>query len=385
MSHELMTLRDEYFFSIYVLLITYIHSLIASIPPLTQTFLSFPQTLFLMNTIHPDRVKQFFFLGLLVVLGWVLFRELQNFLPAFLGALTFYVLMRKWMFRLIKRRWKNTMAAVVLMLLSFLIIMLPIYFMVNMLSSKVIYLIQHSEQISGSLKVFINGIEKRLGYEILNDENIQKLSDLTMKELPVLLGATFNTLTTIIMMYFILYFMLTNAGKIENWFNSFFPLRRDNLQLLRTEIHNMVVSNAVGIPLIALLQGTIALIGYLILGVKEPFLWFGITCFTAMIPVLGAALAYVPLSIIFFAGGETWRGVALLIFGFGFIGTVDNIFRFWLQKKIGDVHPLITVFGVIIGVPLFGFIGLIFGPLLISMFLLLIKIYGIEFNSTEYE
>lgn len=336
-----------------------------------------------MTTLHPDKVKQFFFLGILVLLGWVLFQELQSFIPAALGALTFYVLMRKWMFRLCKRGWKKGLAAVVLMLLSFLIIMLPIYFMVNMLSSKVIYLIQHSDEITQSLKTFINDLEKRLGYEILNDENIQKLSDLIMKELPALLGATFSTLTTIVMMYFILYFMLVSGDKMEKWFNDFFPLKPANIQLLRKEIHNMVVSNAVGIPLIALLQGSVALIGYLILGVKEPFLWFGITCFTAMIPVLGAALAYVPLGIIFFANGETWRGIALLIFGFGFIGTVDNVFRFWLQRKIGDVHPLITVFGVLIGVPLFGFIGLIFGPLLISMFILLIKIYGVEFNLVD--
>ena len=59
----------------------------------------------------------------------------------------------------------------------------------------------------------------------------------------------------------------------------------------------------------------------------------------------------------------------MLIYGFGVIGTVDNIFRFILQKKLGDVHPLITVFGVIIGLNIFGFIGLIFGPILISMFI----------------
>ena len=99
-----------------------------------------------------------------------------------------------------------------------------------------------------------------------------------------------------------------------------------------------------------------------------------------MLPIVGAALAYVPLAIIFFVGGETWRGVAMLLFGFGIIGTVDNIFRFWLQKKIGDVHPLITVFGVILGLKLFGFVGLIFGPLLISVFILLIRIYRLEFS-----
>ena len=69
----------------------------------------------------------------------------------------------------------------------------------------------------------------------------------------------------------------------------------------------------------------------------------------------------------------------MLIYGFGVIGTADNVLRFTLLRKLGDVHPLTTVFGVIIGLNLFGFIGLIFGPLLISLFILLLRIYSTEF------
>ena len=141
----------------------------------------------------------------------------------------------------------------------------------------------------------------------------------------------------------------------------------------------MVISNAIGIPIIALLQGIVGLIGYLIIGVKDPLFWFVVTSITAMLPVVGAALAYVPLALIFFANNQNWQGFFMLIYGFGVIGTVDNIFRFTLQRKIGNVHPLITVFGVIIGLKIFGFIGLIFGPLLISLFILLLKIYTSEF------
>ena len=80
-----------------------------------------------------------------------------------------------------------------------------------------------------------------------------------------------------------------------------------------------------------------------------------------------------------FVQGERGKGIAMGIWGFGLIGLVDNLFRFILNKKLGDIHPLITVFGVIVGIQLFGFIGLIFGPLLISMFILLLKIYSSEF------
>jgi predicted PurR-regulated permease PerM len=110
-----------------------------------------------------------------------------------------------------------------------------------------------------------------------------------------------------------------------------------------------------------------------------------ITCLASMLPVFGAALAYIPVALLFFAAGDTTRGIFMLLYGFIIIGTVDNLFRFWILKRIGDVHPLITGFGVLIGVSLFGFIGLIFGPILISLFLVLIKIYANEFNIHKRE
>ncbi len=90
-----------------------------------------------------------------------------------------------------------------------------------------------------------------------------------------------------------------------------------------------------------------------------------------------------PLAIIFFASDQSGQGIAMLIFGFGIIGIVDNVLRFTLLKRLGDVHPHTTVFGVIIGLKLFGFIGLIFGPLLNSLFILLLKIYSSEFITKQ--
>jgi predicted PurR-regulated permease PerM len=100
-----------------------------------------------------------------------------------------------------------------------------------------------------------------------------------------------------------------------------------------------------------------------------------------MIPLVGSALVYVPLSVIQFVNGHPSKGIIILLYGLAVIGTIDNVFRLWLQRKIGNVHPLITILGVFVGVPLFGFIGLIFGPLLISLFILLLRIYRVEFIS----
>ena len=336
------------------------------------------------HVIHQNRIRQIFFLVIIVLLGLLLFLELYTFLPALLGAVTLYIVMRKWMFYLtIKKQWRKGWTAALLMFGSLIVILLPIAVLINMLSSKITFAIQHSNELVDALKIIVADIEQRFNIEIVSDENINKLGNFITGGIPRLLGATFNTLGTIFFMYFILYFMLVNGRKMESDIYEHIPLRDENAEMLGKEVKNMVLSNAVGIPVIAVLQGIVALIGYLIIGVKEPWFWFVVTCITAMLPVVGAALAYVPLAIIFFANGDTGKGIFMLIYGFGVIGLVDNVFRFTLARKIGNVHPLVTVFGVIIGLSVFGFIGLIFGPLLISLFLLLLKIYSNEFITKQ--
>ena len=328
-----------------------------------------------------NAIRQVLLLLFILLLGYILFSELRTFIPAFLGSYTLYVIMRKYMFVLESRyKMRRSLAAALLMFLSFIIILLPVYILVNMLSSKIAFAIQHFNEVLLSIKQFIQRYEVKYRMDILTETNISKLTNWGAQTLPQILGATLSTLVAIIVMYFILFFMLTQGRMMESKFYEWAPLKDENILLLRRDLNKMVLSNAIGIPLIALLQGVVGLIGYLIIGVPEPLFWFVVTAFTALLPVVGAALAYIPLALLLFADGDTVRGVIVLAFGLGVIGSVDNIFRFWLAKKLGDVHPLITVFGVIIGVNMFGFIGIIFGPILISLFLIMIRIYANEFS-----
>lgn len=333
------------------------------------------------QVINQNRIRQVFFLGAIVLWGVLLIMQLYSFLPALLGAITLYIILKKWMNYLVDvKKWKKNAAAALLMLLTFLVILIPIGVLVQMLSSKIVYAIDHSNELVEALKVVIADIEEKIGMTLINTENFNKLGNFIAQAAPKILDATFSTLVTIFFMYFILYFMLVSGKEFELGIYEYIPLKDENVDKLGRETQNIVLSNAIGIPVIAFMQGVVAIIGYYILGVKEPWFWFVVTCITAMIPFIGAALAYVPLAIIFFANDQIWQGVVMLIFGFGVIGTVDNIFRLTLARKIGNIHPLITVFGVIIGLKLFGFVGLIFGPLLISLFILMIQVYVNEFT-----
>ena len=339
-----------------------------------------------MSVIDNERVKQVSFLLIILLLTYVLFKELYTFFPGFLGAVTMYILSRKFMFRLVEnRKWKKSVAAALLMFLSFIIVLLPFGMLINMLTDKIGYAVSHSQEMIAGIEKLNLRIKNSTNFDVLSQVKLERLQGYLTSVLPTLLGATFNTLTAIAILYFILYFMLVSAREMEAWLYEYIPLKDENVLRLGTEFHKLVIANAVGIPAIALIQGVVSLIGYFIFQVPQPIFWFAVTCFTAMLPVVGAAAVYVPMGLYLLGTGMTWQGVGVLVYGFAIVGTSDNIFRFMLAKRIGDVHPLITVFGVLIGVNLFGFIGLIFGPLLISMFILLLEIYSNEFFTKKRE
>ena len=278
------------------------------------------------TTIDNNLLKQIFFIAVLLFLGIVLARELWFFFSAFLGAVTFYVLMRKRMFHLVEKRgWKPERAALVLMLLSFFVILVPIGLLGNILYSKISYVIAHSTELINSLKIAATRLEQKIGYKLLDPDSMNKVGTFLAQLLPKILGVTFNSISLVVAMYFILYFMLVNGRRMETALYEYVPLKDSNVILLGTELRNIISSSAIGIPLIAIVQGIAGLIGYLIIGIDEPWLWFVATTIAAMVPVVGAAIIYAPLTIMLFVQEHTGKGIAMGIWGFGVIGLVDNV------------------------------------------------------------
>jgi len=338
------------------------------------------------HTLDQNILRQIFFILIIIGLGLLLFFELSFFVPAVLGSLTLYILMRERMHYLTEvKKWSRPGAAWLLMILSFLVILLPFGILANLLASKIVYAVEHSNEILNSLKKFSDEMKLRFGFGIVDDATINQLGPFIRRIIPQILTGTVNTISIIGVLYFVLYFMLIYSRGMEDRLYEYIPLKDSNVDLIATDINTTVKASVIGIPLIALIQGVVGLAGYLLISVKDPFLWFAITCITAMLPVVGAALAYVPLAIIFFAQGRNWQGGFMLIYGFGVIGLVDNLFRFILNKRLGNIHPLVTVFGVIAGISMFGFIGLIFGPMLLSLFIVLLKVYSNEFFMKKRE
>src|SRR6186997_1238807 len=130
------------------------------------------------NVIDQNRIRQFFFIVILLLLGILLFLQLYSFLPAVLGAITIYVLLHKWMFYLTeKRKWRKGWTAALLMLFSFIVILLPVALLVNMLSSKVSFALRHSDELTEALKTLVADIEQRFNISIASNQNINRLGN----------------------------------------------------------------------------------------------------------------------------------------------------------------------------------------------------------------
>lgn len=329
----------------------------------------------------PGKIRQVFVLLIILFFGTLIFVELIPYLSGVLGAVTIYVLLRKWMIKLLDKGWNPDLAAAVLMSLSFICILVPVSGIVLMLGDKVSEAVENSEEIVQLVKNQMDKIEADYGYDLSTNINTSEVSSWVSDNLESLAGGTFNMLIAVGLMYFMLYYMLTNRKQLKESLYEYIPISKDNLKIIGKEVQHMVRSNALGIPLVAIAQGVIALIGFLIFDIQDPFFWFVITCIGSMIPFVGTTLGILPVFVLSLSNGNTFGAWGILIYGATVVSATDNIIRLYVLKKIDNVHPLITLVGVIVGVPLFGFIGLIFGPLLISLFLIIVKIYKKEFGA----
>ncbi|STD13153.1 putative inner membrane protein [Chryseobacterium carnipullorum] len=226
-------------------------------------------------------------------------------------------------------------------------------------------------------------IYSKTNFDILSKENMDKVKSSAGRFSTSAVSGTFNTLTVVMSMYFILYFMLASPRLFERILSSSAPLKRANISLIGEKLRKLIMANAIGIPVVALGQGIVGLIGYFIFGAPSPILLFALTAAASMIPVVGAAIIYVPVCVFMIAEGNTGQGLGLAAYCLVVVGLTDNLLRFTLLKKLENIHPLNTVFGIIMGMNLFGFMGLIFGPILISFTLLLVQVYRNEFSDED--
>jgi predicted PurR-regulated permease PerM len=185
----------------------------------------------------------------------------------------------------------------------------------------------------------------------------------------------------LLIMYFLFYYLLTGEDSIfVHKIYAAIPFNEENTSTLVGEFSRIVRTTMISNGAVALFQGALLTITFLIVKIQGAFLWGSIATLFSFLPVFGSTLVWVPATVIEFLLGDYTAGRAILAVGI-FVSIVDHFLRPMIQKKVGKIHPFLSLIGIIIGVSLFGLLGIIIGPLLLSYFILTLEMFSKEYLS----
>lgn len=336
--------------------------------------------------LYTRKQREFLLIVSILFLFFFILYGLGTYLSSLFGSVIIYMLFLP-MYRKLNESygWKPTLTAFVIIFLSFVVIVLPFLFLSVLLTEKIIYYTTHYEDII----VWVKQLEDLIGFSFTDKASLQsiigKLGTFASELFPSLISGTLDLFIIIGLMYFVMYYLLVNNRKLNGLVLKFLPFGEDTIAALTDELKSSVNSNVLGLGIISLVQAILVGIGFQIFGLPDAFFWAIISFFAAFIPVLGTPMVWGPGAIYLLATGDTAMGLCLLFYGSILVMNIDNVLRLYIAKKMGDIHPLITIIGVVLGIPLFGILGLVIGPLMISYFLILIKVYEKEFPPKDDE
>ena len=329
--------------------------------------------------ISRELIWEYALLILIFVLGIVLFRQIQSFISGILGAMTLYILLRKPAFRLTEKTGRSTLSASIILVCVILFIVIPLSLLVWFIISKLQQVNWNTNDILAPIMQTIDAVKEKFGINLVSEKSITFMAGKVTALGQSVINGIGDFFINVAAALVVLFFLLTGGKKMEDYLSSLIPMKKVNKMETIDRINVMVKSNAIGIPLLALIQGLIAWVGYVSFGVPNAFLSAFMTGLCSMVPIVGTMVIWIPIGIYFAVIGLWGKAIGIILFGAIFISQSDNLIRFILQKKLANTHPLITISGVVIGLPLFGFMGIIFGPLLVSLFLLFLDMFRKEY------
>ena len=317
---------------------------------------------------------------IILFMGIIIFRQITPFLGGLLGALTIYILVRGQMRYLVeKRKLKRSLSALLITAETIFVFLIPLGLTVWMVVNKLQDINLDPQTYIAPIQQVAEFIKEKTGYDVLGKDTLTFIVSILPRIGQIIMESISSLAINLFVMIFVLYFMLIGGKKMEAYVNDILPFNETNTQEVIHEINMIVRSNAIGIPLLAIIQGGVAMIGYLLFGAPNILMLGFLTCFATIIPMVGTALVWFPVAAYLAIGGDWFNAIGIAAYGAIVVSQSDNLIRFILQKKMADTHPLITIFGVVIGLPLFGFMGVIFGPLLLALFFLFVDMFKKEY------
>jgi len=347
----------------------------------------------MQNEISRDYIL-WYFLGLFIVsillLGWLLWPFISILI---LASVVTQLFSPVYAFITIKDKITPPFASLLTCLLIFLILFVPIVLFVGILSKEAydLYLMAKNAVISDQLKNLIQNsqlIEKanqifatfniRITGEELNSAitELGKIVGLFLyKQASAVASNIFVFLANSFFMLLVIYYLLIDGSRLISYIIDLSPLPSEQDKMLIQKFRDMAGAILIGNGVGGLIQGTLGGIVFSLFGLKSPFLWGVIMGLLAFLPIIGIGVVLIPTAIYLFLKGRIAAGIFFIVFYVILSGVVEYLFKPKLVGERVKMHTLIVFLSIIGGLKLFGILGIIYGPLIVTAFLTLSDIY----------
>lgn len=316
---------------------------------------------------------------LVLGLGLAILVAVVPFAPGLLGAGVLYVVFDP-VHRRLSRYLTPRASAAITLVLATVLILVPGALLAMVVIDRApaaIATLQQSTIFARLSRLRIADLEIGAFLTRMGDDALAWLS----RQAFALFGSAVQATLNLVVAMFGLYFVLAPGPEVWPRFREYLPFSSASTDTLRERFRSVTEAMLLGIALTATLQGTVVGLGFWIVGLPQPLFWGLITAFASILPVMGSALVWLPGTIVLVADGRYGAALALLVIGAGIASNIDNVIRPVVYRRVSHIHPMTTIVGAFAGVAQFGLIGVLLGPLAISYFFELVRIYRLEYGT----
>ncbi len=325
---------------------------------------------------HLHKYTQYFYLAFALIILYFTLKIINPYINALLSSIVlafiFYPLYQ-WLLKYIKNK---TICSLIVTIILILIIIVPSAYILNTIITEGANL--YNTDFKTAKDLLINKLNINLSPEI--EEN---LNDLIRNAVLTIIDLTSEFLLSLPQMFlnffimiFVFFFSFKDGEKIIKYLRETLPIDETHKKAVIERIQTTISSLVYGEIAISFLEGVVASLGFYFIGINSPLFLGLIVAIFAILPLIGPAVVYVPLAIYQFMQGEILTGIILLTFGFLILTLLlDLIVKPKLLGMKGHIHPIVILLGVLGGLSVFGLSGLILGPVILVLFILIIEIF----------
>lgn len=296
-------------------------------------------------------------------------------------------------------RVRPALASLITCFLIFCILFIPIVFFVGILSKEAfdLYLTAKNAAINQQIKALMEGsviLERAnsllasFNFEITGEELNKYISEIAKfvglflyNQARAIASNTLAFVVNFFLMLLVIYYLLIDGKKLIAFIIDLSPLPSDQDEMLIDKFKDMAGAILIGNGLGGLIQGTLGGFVFSVFGLNSPFLWGVIMGLLAFLPIIGIGVVFIPTAIYLFLKGRVAASIFFVVFYVVLSGGVEYLFKPKLVGHRVKMHTLLVFFSIIGGLKLFGILGIIYGPLVITAFLTFSDIYRTNYQT----